>query len=54
MPSPAGAFFVSSSLILLEQPYFFSWNTTTGIGLKIAVVLLSSFLMISKISYIHR
>ena len=53
MPSPAGAFFVGSSLILLEQPYFFSWNTTTGIGLKIAVVLLSSFLMISKIPYIH-
>ncbi len=53
MPSPAGAFFVGSSLILLEQTHFFSWNAETRIGLEIAVVLLSSFLMISKIPYIH-
>ena len=53
MPSPAGAFFVSSSLILLEQPYFFDLNLLTEMILKIAIVLFSSFLMISKISYIH-
>ena len=33
--------------------FFFLEYNISGIGLKIAVVLLSSFLMISKIPYIH-
>ena len=52
LPSPASASFVGSSMIVLEK-YQTIFSDKVTLFLQTIIALLSSFLMISKIPYLH-